>query len=213
MRRENGSVLFMILIAVALFAALSYVVAQMMRGGDSGNMVGAEKASLLSDEVIGYGGQLRQSVQGLRISNGCGVEDISFETAELTGYDHTPAATSNCMIFDPSGAGMTYIKPSPDVGDGSDWVFTGANIVEDVGTASPDLVAILPNLKLTVCNAINDKLGLPGFGSDAGVSFTKFQDTYASTETLDDAGGFVAGCLNYSNSGDNYFFYQVLISR
>lgn len=213
MKTENGSVLFVILVAVMLFAALSYTVAQMLRGGDSGTQISEQKASLLADEILGYGRQLRQSVQTMRISNSCQPEDISFEATGLTGYAHAPAASSNCTLFDASGGGQTYISPSADFGDGSDWIFTGANIVDDVGTTAPDLVAILPNLKLTICNSINDKLGHTGPGGEADISYTTFQDTYSASETLNDADGFAAGCLRDTSSGDMYFFYQTLISR
>ncbi len=213
MKSENGSVIFIILVAVMLFAALSYTVAQMIRGGDSGTQITEQKASLLADEIMGYGRELRQSVQAMRISNGCQPEDISFEVAALAGYVHAPVASDDCKVFDPDGGGMVYSSPSTDYGDGSDWIFTGANIADGVGTAAPDLVAILPGLNLTVCTAINGKLGHSGPGGDATVSYTQFQDTYAATQTLDDAAGFAAGCLNDTTSGNAYFYYQVLISR
>ena len=213
MRSERGSALTFILIGVALFASLSYVVAQMVRGGQSGALITDQRASLLSDEVVAYGRQLRQIVQQIKITEGCGNEDISFEATGLTGYDHTPVASDNCKVFHPDGGGFTYIAPSEDISAAANWIFTGDNVVDGVGTTSPDLVAMLPNLTLSVCNSINEKLNTGGFGGDAGVSFTPFQDTYAATETLDDANGLPAGCLNSTASGDNYFFYQVLIAR
>ena len=213
MKSEYGSVLFIILVAVTLFAALSYTVAQMIRGGNSGTLITEQKASLMADEIMGYGRQLRETVQALRISSGCQPEDISFERPSLAGYVHAPVATDDCKVFDGTGGGMTYVAPSTDYGDGSDWVFTGANIADGVGTTNPDLVAILPNINLTVCNSINDELNHTGPGGDADISYTLFQDTYAAIETLDDADGFGSGCLNDNSSGDAYFFYQVLINR
>lgn len=211
-KKEAGNVLFLILVGVMLFGALSFTVAQMLRTGDAEG-VGERKASVLADEILAVAHQYRQAVQALRISNGCEDEDISFENSTIGGYTHTPVASDDCKLFHTDGGGLSYIAPSTEYGDGSDWVFNGANIVDNIGTTAPDLIAILPNINLTVCNSINDKMGITALGNDATIDFSKFTDTYTSTQTIDFASGFAAGCLDYVNSGDNYFFYQVLIAR
>ena len=48
---ETGNVLFLILIAVILFGALSFTVAQMMRGGNA-EYIGEQQLSLYADEVL-----------------------------------------------------------------------------------------------------------------------------------------------------------------
>ena len=207
---ESGNVLFLILIGVALFGALSFTVANIMRSGNP-EAIGEQRASILADEILNTGRQYRAAVQGMKISEGCDDDEISFETAALTGY--TNGANTDCQVFHTDGGGMIYTAPSAEYGDGSDWVFTGSNIADDVGTVAPDLIAILPNIDFVVCNSINDKLNGPSVGTDADVDFTKFTGTYASTQTLDFAAGNLAGCLNYVNSGDNYFYYQILVVR
>jgi hypothetical protein len=204
---QRGSVLIYILIAVALFATLSFVVAQMIRGG--GSEVSGEKSNLIADEIMSYGQTLRRGIQPMRISNGCEETDVSFEATGLTGYVN--GANAGCQLFSPSGGGAVYIKPTTSYGAATDWIFTGTNIVDDVGTVAPDLVAILPDINLGVCNAINDKLGIASVGTDTAVDFTKFQGTYASSQTIDFAAGKSAGCLKYTAT--QYMFYQVLIGR
>lgn len=209
-KSQSGSVLVYILIAVALFGALSFVVAQMMRSG-SGDQIGEQKASLLADEIMAYGQVLRRSIQPLRISNGCEESDISFEMPLLTGYAN--GSNVKCQLFNNAGGGATYVKPSLEYGDGSDWVFTGSNVASGVGSAEPDLVAILPNISLQVCKSINSKLKIGTLANDGAIDFTKFQGNFASTQTIDPANGLLTGCHNYNASGDHYFYYQVLISR
>lgn len=219
----------MILIAVALFAALSYAVANMMRTGGGEQQIGEQKAGLLADEVMAYGRRLRQVAQSLEISSGCDEAQISFEAAGLTGYDHTPAADPRCGLFHENGGGLAYIKPSTDFGAVTDWVFTGGLNVQGVGTdcASGDscteLLAVLSGLDLPVCEAINAKLGIvtPDGAppvQDGVIAFDKFTGdlTYTATVT-DQAGtdvlkGQQAGCSRPSDS-DAYFFYQTLAGR
>ncbi|MEM7651241.1 MAG: hypothetical protein AAF204_04075 [Pseudomonadota bacterium] len=206
---ETGNVLFLILVAVILFGALSFTVGQMLRSGNA-DIIGDQQASILADETLATARQYRQAIQAMRISNACDDTEISFETSALTGY--TNGSNTDCQIFNADGGGLTYIASPSDITT-MDWVFTGSNIVDDVGTVAPDLVAILPNINLKVCNQINEKTNTPAVGTDATVSFTRFTGTYASTQTLDFAAGLPNGCLNYVNAGDNYFFYQVLIAR
>lgn len=208
-KNERGNALFFILIGVVLFAALSYTVGNMMRGGNA-ETIADEKAGLYADEILDYGRILRQAVQGVKISGGCLDGEISFETAGLTGY--TNGTNTACQVFNSNGGDINYIKINSAV-TSSDWVFTGTNIVDSVGTAAPDLVAILPDIKLSICEAINETSGITALGTDADIDFTKFTGTYAGTQTLDFADGKMNGCLNYVNSGNNYFFYQVLVKR
>lgn len=206
---QKGSALFLILIAVVLFGALSFSIANMLRGGDNTD-ISDEKAGLYAGELLNYGRSLRQSVQNIRISNGCDDADISFENSIESGY--TNGSNTECQVFHGNGGGMRWSSPSTDINDGSAWVITGDNQADGIGTATADLIAILPNITLGICNEVNDNFGSSP-GSDAGISFAKFTGSYAVTETLDSADGNMVGCLNYLNSGNNYFFYQVLIVR
>ncbi|MCB1563744.1 MAG: hypothetical protein KDJ75_09235 [Alphaproteobacteria bacterium] len=228
---QCGSALFFILIAVALFAALSYTVSNMIRGG-SGETIITEKMGVYADDVLGYGRQMRQAVQAMRISNGCSETDISFEHTALAGYTHTPAASDSCKLFHPSGGGMSYQAALPAVNSGADWIFTGANDGTAIGTqcdaaSCADLVAILPGLGAGMCKAINEKLGLAsGAGyltqEDDSVSETKFQGTYSFAERIEDSAdadaleGKMQGCFegrNAPQSAGTYYFYQILVAR
>lgn len=219
----------MILIAVALFAALSFTVANMMRAGGGEQHIGEQKAGLLADEVMAYARRLRQAAQSLEISNGCDEARLTFETADLTGYDHSPAADLRCGLFHETGGGLAYIRPSADFGAVTDWVFTGGLNVQGVGTdcASGDgcteLLAVLSGLDLPVCKAINEKLGIVTPGDvppvqDGVVAFDKFTGDLTYTATITDQAGTdvlegqQAGCSKPSDS-DTYFFYQTLAVR
>lgn len=107
MRQQNGNVLFLILIAVALFAALSYAVTQSTRGGGNAD---DETSAIAASNLIQLLGSYKVGVDRLRIK-GCASNEISFQGAP-GNYNNANSPTDNsCHLFDPAGAGMTYISP------------------------------------------------------------------------------------------------------
>ena len=201
---ERGNVLFYILIAVVLFAALGFTVSNMMRGGNV-DMISEENASMYAGEILDYGRVMRQAVQDMRISNGCEDTQISFTRESGDDYEHA-SENVNCQVFNVDGGDINYTAPHESI-TASEWIFIGTNIVDGVGTASPDLIALLPDITQTVCNAINERTGITALGADTDIDFTPFAGTYTGTETLDSADSHTHGCLNFDDSGDNYFFY------
>lgn len=228
--QETGSAIFIILIGVALFGALSFVVADMLRQGDP-SKVSEQKLALMADEIVEYGRSIRQSVQALRISNNCAEDGISFEDTNLTGYAHAPVAADSCKIFDPAGGGMTYIAPKTEWLDPSnsaedhygEYYFSGADKVDKVGNSGTnDLIMFLPWIKEGLCKRINVKLGIitnaDTLDNDDWTfdPTNEFVGTYSTTANLigsddDTLDGTMAGC-GQDDSGD-FFFYQVLIPR
>lgn len=231
---ERGSALFIILIAVVLFAALSYAVANMMRSGIRGGSasISGEKSKIYAGEVLDYARTVRQVVQDLRISNGCRDTDISFEANGLTGYAHTPVASDGCKVFHPDGGGLTYVKPSDIVNGGVDWLFSGANQIDAIGTDdlgsfahdSLEIIAWLPYISLNICNALNEELGIgsPPPQDDGNADYIKFTGAYSASSEILDTGNVLQGKMAACFEGDTifggspnggYHFYQVLIAR
>jgi hypothetical protein len=91
---QKGNALFLILIAVALFAALSYAVTQSGRG--SGN-IDRETKVLETSQMYQYLSQIRAEVQRMVLIKGCSDTDITFYNAP---------AKPECGIFSPEGGNM-----------------------------------------------------------------------------------------------------------
>jgi len=229
--RESGSALIYILIAIALFAALSYAVAQMMRGGDG--TTNEELRRLQATEILQFGRSLRTAVQGMEI-DGIADTEISFETAAVAGYANGGCGGNECKIFSPAGGGMNYSAPvAADWLDQSQvaganfgqWVFSGDNAVANVGTAAPDLLVMLPWVTRSLCTEINDLLSVtnpggipPQDNGNADVS-TKFTGTYTASQSIGggdpEIEGQRAGCFEGAGApaAGTYHFFQVLIAR
>jgi hypothetical protein len=99
--------LFLILIAVALFAALSYAVTQSGRGSG-----GIEKEQQMIDTAVSQ--QCSASVERgenvLKILGGCDTSEISYELADGSNPNPSAPGDKSCHLFDAAGAGVTPIS-------------------------------------------------------------------------------------------------------
>jgi len=182
---ESGNVLFLILIAVALFAALSYAVTQSTRtGGGSGDN---ETALISSAQLTQYPASIRTAVVRMIIG---GVDNQNLEFiapanfADCTGASATPPRYEFC-VFHPEGGGATYTTaPANLMADGQvgSWYFNANFEIEEIGTsvdgndAGNEIIAFLPSITQTLCFRINEELGIT---NDAGI----VSDTDLSSNT------------------------------
>lgn len=113
---QNGNVLFLILIAVALFAALSYAVTKSTSGGGNASR---EQASLNAAGQIQLMNSYSTAVQRLLI-RGCSKTQISFMGTVDQVVDNANApADKSCHVFEPNGAGMSFSLPDKGILDSS----------------------------------------------------------------------------------------------
>ena len=114
-KTQRGNVLFLILLAVGLFAALNFAINDMV-SGENAEKVGKYKARTLAESVIDYTRILRTAIKNAGV-NGCKDLEISFENNIVEGYEHTPAAREECKIFSSTAGAVNYILPLNDVLD------------------------------------------------------------------------------------------------
>lgn len=189
-RTQKGNVLFMILLAVALFAALSYAVTNSTRsaGGD----ISKEQLELHVGNILQYSNSVENAIMRMRLRNNCDDSQISFENTTVSGYSNSNApADKRCHVFDDNGGGAVFVKNNPDYIDAS-YAGNGATLTvspvyinvwavgKDSGAtniglptfcSSPpycsDFLMVIPAIKKEMCLAINRKLGISTVSSDA----------------------------------------------
>ncbi len=216
---QKGSVLFFILIGVALFAALSYTVSNMMRGSGK---ISDEKAGIYASEILTYARSVKEAVNMMRISNGCEDTDISFSNNIVSGYNHTPVVSDKCKVFNVDGGGLSWVSTNPELNDGSQWYFTGGHSIEKLGGTPniEELIMVLEGVKTDICQSINARLGLAETLTDNATidnAATRFTGTYTSGDVIGSAApaevvNLASACFVNPASSNNYF-YQVLITR
>jgi hypothetical protein len=162
---ERGNVLFLILIAVALFAALSYAVTQSSRSG--GGDASSEKNLVNSSQVTQYPAGVRTSVVRM-IIGGVSIEELLFDDPSNFGL-LTDDALKKRGVFYPSGGGATYQIAPPDViqgGSPTPWIFSSNYQVDKIGTtiagnnSANDVIAFLPNVTKSLCLKLDVQLGI-----------------------------------------------------
>ena len=105
-RHQQGNVLFLILIAVALFAALSYAVTKSTSGGGNADK---ELQELETASLLQYLSSIKLAVTRMQLINGCSDTDISFAHNGFHGsfWAHSPALDTRCQIFHSEGGGIS----------------------------------------------------------------------------------------------------------
>lgn len=229
---EQGNVLFYILIAVALIAALSYAVSNSTRGGMG--TISTEQAKLRASEIIEYGNTMANAVSQLRL-RGVDEDELCFDDASwgASDYDHSGCTDTYNKIFSPDGGGLNWANAPADAMDSGVspdnlWHIYGDNEVDEIGTtcggaACSDLLLIVDELSQEVCIKINDHLGITNPSgvppTDATYGTTRYIGVFGYTATIgDEAGGEnfqgkQAACFQKTAATSKYVFYKVLLAR
>jgi hypothetical protein len=240
-RSEKGNVLFLILIAVALFAALSYVVTQSTRSG--GGSTEREKNILSSAQMTQYPTALRTSIIRMVLA-GVAIENVKFDAPGSTAFN---TLSSSQLVFHPQGGGATFQQgPSELSASGNSpvqWTYNAEVAVPGIGidgSGGNDVIAFLPNISDGICRQVNEELGIDvastSFGGACtGTDLTAPNVSGANTavdDMMDNTYTFpatpavtlsAAGCTTIFNrqasgcffdvTGNRNVFYSVLLER
>ena len=243
MKPEKGNALFLILIAVALFAALSYAVTNSGRGGGG---IDREQAEILAAEILQYSALLQAEVQKKMIIGGYSAEELDFgsdvynrwQSSPSPWHDNPNCTSDDCRIFQSNGgevserifsdASINYTSPYSSVHPHPGHPFAARGDIIDIGTSRQDLYWGVAGLKKEVCNAINSKLGLPyknyideGFGTwgQIGGHDLSTANYWSLDETSVNQIGDQETALQgkhtgcFAGSAYGYIFYSVLVPR
>lgn len=222
---QRGNALFLILIAVALFAALSYAVTQSGRGGGT---VDKETAMIAAGQITQYPAGLRVAITRMIITG----------TAATTIVFTTPSTGLTTEVFDPAGGGAVSESPPGNIGNaygGATGGTAGAWGYKDISDATlgyyvtgvgtdtdvtgRDALAYIYDISLSVCNQLNKGLGLAatpagaGNGFQAALNAGKGAATFGfGSNNIDAISGQAFACVQ-DLASDPYFYYHVLIER
>lgn len=208
MQSQRGNVLFLILIAVALFAAMSYAVTQSGRGSGT---IERETALITAAQITQEAAVYRTAVNRMLLT-GTDKTALQFEDA---GTSFLCTAGANCFFAAEGGANILPNPPASAFTQGVQvWqTFNGgfcheydggicagygmSLAVAGIGTAAKDTFIMYYPLKKAVCEAINKGLGISGIPG---------QNIFDSTI----AAGKPAACIVIPAG---YSYYHVLIEN
>lgn len=214
---EAGNVLFLILIAVALFAALSYAVTQSSRGGgDAQN----ESVKTQASQIVQYSASVKTAIQRMMLMGGYTYRQVD---SQGPGSNNSNCPDDGCRVFSPDHYGVSYVPPKEEwlVPENSNARWGEYRIshfpVDGLGTNQPELVWLLHYVKEPICMEINESLGLTSSGAAVPeqVLYINTLAWYTGATTggnrLYDTGGVLYGQeIGCFREGANSAFYQVL---
>ncbi len=235
---QSGNAFIYILVAIALFAALTYTFTRSAQQGGTGD-ISKQEAAIAASEILSYARSIEEAVNRVRVKNRCSENEISFEYGGNYVNASAPG-TNKCHLFESAGGNIPWHTPQTSWLDSSQssnalygsYSYVGAGGVDDVESAASDLVFFAPVLNRQVCININNNLNIsnpsdePAVDDTGILTETPFTGSYASTPaaaaTINDSGsstalsGENAACIREStgcNGGSCYNFYYVLLAR
>ncbi len=226
---QRGNVLFLILIAVALFAALSYAVTQSTRSG--GGDASKETVALAVSQLVQFAGQVENAITRVKVMNGCTDTQLNFFSPIHGVANPSAPASGLCDIFSDRGGQVVYQRlPAslydPANANGTSYAgiagfpgFGADNRVRYHGTdgngaASVDLLFFAFPLTQAACAEINRRLGLTLSTAAIyiSVNFTGiYTDNYLAVTPGETGMG--CGYWNFGPGGNTYVFYKILLAR
>lgn len=228
MTRSSGNVLFLILIAIVLFAALIFAVTQASRGG--GQSATTEKISTTAASIISFAGTIGAATTRVIISNGCapyqiGYSNLVYQRSNGTGPYHIDSdfplspVDGRCGIFKVNGGGAIPVvftdaaitnQVFGDIKAGGSLLSYGS--VPNVGSAAPELILVIPHIRTEVCEAVQKRLyDTTALYGDC--LWSEFTGSFASPPTCAaDTAGLSSWCAPDTSNGASVFFH-VLIAR
>lgn len=155
---QRGNILFLILLAVVLFAALAYAVTSSLRGG--GRDASSENDRAYAATLTQYASLIESTVNRMMLTGNVKVEQLDFQavgySSEGANVNCTATGSTACKVFHPDGGGiqaqrvpakMRDMNITDNIVDGE--VTNGFFLisVKDIGTTLPDIVMFQRGVK------------------------------------------------------------------
>lgn len=237
MRSQRGNILFLILLAVVLFAALSYAVISTQRGG--GKDASDEKASSCAARLLAYGSLLEQTITRMQMVNDVPLYKIDAKADQRKNYQGVSSAAqahdnTACATADEPVCGLFNQTPYQTFEDcaapaSTSSLAPGQHLiqiapVQNVGTAKNDLVMRVEWVLPAVCREVNRSMGITSTPNnwpsgnwadvnaamtEAALDATGLQAFGTTADTSSVVAGKQAFCILTTTSVGGFFYYVV----
>lgn len=153
-KNQQGIGLVYVLVAIALFAALSFILVR-LSDSDEASVLSPEQSKLFANQLIGYVGQARSSIDQM-VFSGTDIADIKFDRPGQAAFD----ADRLNQLHHPDGGGLNVATlPAKITGDAtapsSGWYFGRFNNVDWTPSTDNDVLLTAYDIPAPVCSALN----------------------------------------------------------
>ncbi|MCB9990119.1 MAG: hypothetical protein H6867_01910 [Rhodospirillales bacterium] len=209
-----------VLVIVALFAALSFVLARQNNTGETG-ILDEEKVGIYASVIQQASMQLKQSIEQMTFT-GSQIDDLDFVTPDDANYN---VGSNIHKVFHPQGGGMILPRIPDEAIDeittpSARWYIGRFNDVEWTPSTNDDVILTAYQISQQVCERLNETLTgstnvpvltVPAtdvliFKSGGNTDFTSIQCQDADSPANDvDCDGQPALCVQDSNGAWSFF--------
>lgn len=150
---QRGHALWLVLIAIVLFAALAYVVSR------------SDKRAVEEEKLLTAAAQITQFPAAIRTA----MARLTAADIALEDMDFNEMGTSARSIFYSGGGGVAYQKPPYLIGSQNEWRFKTKSrdntgwFIAGIGTDGPagkDIFAYVSGVPVALCEELNRSIGL-----------------------------------------------------
>ena len=228
----KGNALFLILIAVALFAALSYAVTNSGRGGAG---IDRENAAIMATRLTNYINPIKTELAKKNILYGTEYYEFDYSGASMVLSSNSNCTSSECKLFQSRNGGLADLpaqRAFRNMFAADNWsdpnrllVAIVYAYVDGVGSSAPEVLFRIQGISDEICRAVN-KLSfgeniIPEFGhggqlttitgnlTDYPVPHTAIIGSTPESAILS---GQTQFCYHRTSSPNNYY-YMVLQAR
>ena len=156
----SGNALIYVLIAIALFGALSFTLSRQTANNQEAVTMAAEEVELSAVRVLTYSAQVENVINQM-LFIGSQYDDLDFVRPGEASFDTQPLSDK---VFHPSGGGLTgkaleskvvaQIDNNPPAG----WYLGRFNNVEWSDTSEEDVILVAHQIRQDICSYINGTL-------------------------------------------------------
>ena len=216
-KTQNGNAMVYVLIALALFGALTLTLSSQNDQAD-GQEISDEQAELYALELIEYAASA-QNVIDQMIATGTDIDELDFIIPTDAAFDTPPHIHK---VYHPQGGGLNYVSNLADQfkGTGSNpntaWFILNSTNAEWTSTTANDIFLSALRIHPTICTRINTKIS---GSSNIPVTTQTIDDIFETgAEELNstncpDCIGYPSFCVESSDGGNNFGFYNIIATR
>lgn len=170
---QRGNAFLYVLIAIALFAALSLVLGRQTSDTSEAEGVAGERTNMYATQILAHAASVKSIVDQM-MATGTLPDNLSFVKPADAGY---AAAPHIAKVYHPEGGGLTdkplaaaiagTVTSDPPAG----WYLGRFNTVEWSPSAAPDVILTAFQISKAVCAQINEQVtgstAIPVLGASA----------------------------------------------
>lgn len=226
---ERGNALIYVLIAIVLFAALSFTLGRQTDTSEAGAL-SDERAELRATQLISYAAQAKSVVDQMLFA-GADIDDLDFMDPSDPNFNAGTQLDRANRVFHPEGGGLVLGQlpedtiAQVDTNPVAGWYIGRFNNVEWTESPGEDVILVALQISRPVCEKINEKInGSTVIPTIVGLRTSLVDDSFHSSTNanlLTDPTGTpncaachgIASLCVINNAGNKYAFYTVVADQ